>query len=435
MEPLNRIGPRRGALVALIGLLSAMGVFAQTSSDFRIALRDGEVITAELRSRSLQISTGYAGTITVPVASITSVDFGRVPGDMVTLESIYGDRLTGHVLETAIELTLAAGRYSIPVADFALMERSTPTRRSAAADEERVLLSLHNGDRIIGFMPELQLTTRFGRLALSETEQLSISLDPWLQSVARLPDGQTRTVTITDTSLRFRTSIGQALTVPIPAIARIGRSAGAAISLEDFVAAFDARYARITDIIPERFDFEGGVSGTNIPDGGNDMYDGGNTLTVGFQELPYTADRIVESDVLGEGGRYVTMVRPGIFVFAADIADLDQFAITGNLGADGSGEVEGFQLSARAAGEEIVAFGKRVFDAFDPSVNHLFVIPGGTDVRQDIPNDTLEDIHELSNLGEVERIYFLMYAGQQGRRITDDEHQAILEAFLGIIGN
>src|SRR5262249_41122611 len=48
--------------------------------------------------------------------------------------------------------------------------------------------------------------------------------------------------------------------------------------LAALLASLNARSAEITALIPSRFDFTEGATGTNIIDGGSDMYDGGNYL-------------------------------------------------------------------------------------------------------------------------------------------------------------
>ena len=73
------------------------------------------------------------------------------------------------------------------------------------------------------------------------------------------------------------------------------------------------------------------------------MYDGGNLLSTSLSAtaLAYSNNSIASAPAsLGTGGRYFTRKLDGLFVFAADIAGLSYFDITGDLGADGSGSTD-----------------------------------------------------------------------------------------------
>jgi hypothetical protein len=113
-------------------------------------------------------------------------------------------------------------------------------------------------------------------------------------------------------------------------------------TLESVLASLDLHAGSVTAAIPNRFDFSEGIFGYGIDDGGFDMYDGGNYLFTdrgGF--LPYSDGVITPHNALGQTGRYFTRKYQGLWVFAADLDGVQQFAITGNLGADGGGSVDG----------------------------------------------------------------------------------------------
>ena len=196
-------------------------------------------------------------------------------------------------------------------------------------------------------------------------------------------------------------------------------------------------FASITALIPSRYDFTDGVTGTNISDGGGDMYDGGNFLgtniTTAGTYLNYSDNVIASSANLGAGGQYFTRKHPGLFVFAADIAGLSHFEISGGLGADGSGATDTAILTSTRGAVTYKGFVKRVYNAGDPSVNHLIIVQDDPALTRTASADTNSDQHRLSGMGAVTRIYYLLYASAAGGYINNTQTEAIMEAFLDSI--
>ena len=207
--------------------------------------------------------------------------------------------------------------------------------------------------------------------------------------------------------------------------------------LPSVLTALNTDIARITALIPDRFDFTEGVTGTNISDGGNDMYDGGNYLgtnvTTAGSFLSYSDNVIVASSNLGTNGQYFTRKHPGLFVFAADIAGLSHFEITGDLGADGSGTTDTTILTTTRGAATYKGYVKRVYNAGDPSVNHLIIVQDDTALTRTASTDTNNDQHRLSGLAAVTRIYYLLYASAGGGYINDTQTKAIMDAFLNTV--
>jgi hypothetical protein len=94
----------------------------------------------------------------------------------------------------------------------------------------------------------------------------------------------------------------------------------------------------------------GPASVGEISDGGNDMYDGGNVLSTSLCRAktrlgPYTTDMaVIESDCFGSGGSYRMVVERTMMVVVAPKVkgtqgDTWDFEVSGNLGADGRGEM------------------------------------------------------------------------------------------------
>jgi subtilisin family serine protease len=203
-------------------------------------------------------------------------------------------------------------------------------------------------------------------------------------------------------------------------------------SLESVRDALEQQYGAVTSAIPNLYYFSEGESGEGIGDGGDDMYDYGNLLSTelgGF--LAYTNGPIASSPYLGAGGRYFTRKYPGLFVLGADLS-VNQFAINGNLGADGGGSVDGAVLEVSRGGHVWRAFVKRVFNATDPSVNHLILVRDPGAATHQYATNTDDDYQSVTGLSSP-RLYYLLYAGSGGGYIGNAETLTILERFLGVI--
>ncbi len=200
--------------------------------------------------------------------------------------------------------------------------------------------------------------------------------------------------------------------------------------LELWLANFSSRFDEVTSLIPNRFLFSDGDTGSSIGDGGNDMYDGGNYLQISSSYLSYTSGQILDHPSLGPGGRYFTRKVPGMFVFAADLNGVSDFTISGDLGADGGGSVDGSVLSLVAGGQRYRGFVKRVFNAYDPSVNHLIIVPESSGVTHEFSTYTNSDYHRVFDLHGTQRIYYLLMAGAGGSYIDDATMLAIMKRFI-----
>jgi hypothetical protein len=112
-------------------------------------------------------------------------------------------------------------------------------------------------------------------------------------------------------------------------------------SMSTIATSFASNSAAIAATVPSQFIFtlDGGVTGTQINDGGNDMYDGGNTLNTNLgTNIPYTNNVITPSAAFGTGGSYFTNYASGLFMMNAQLgAGVTSFNLNGNNGADGNG--------------------------------------------------------------------------------------------------
>lgn len=234
---------------------------------------------------------------------------------------------------------------------------------------------------------------------------------------------------VTSQPLAISNGNGVTLTLEV----KTGNEAGP--TLEEILAAMNGGFQAIIDAIPDRYDFSEGETGVCISDGGDDMYDGGNCLSTNYGGyIEYSNNLIVGSPLFGPSGRYFTRKYPGLFLLVADMEDVDYFEIVGDLGADGSGSADGTILQADLYGITYYGFVKRVYDASDPSVNHLIIVADNPAADHTYSEGTNEDFHQVTNLGPSTRLYYLLYAGSNGAYIDDDATLNIMQTFLAALG-
>jgi PKD repeat protein len=208
-------------------------------------------------------------------------------------------------------------------------------------------------------------------------------------------------------------------------------------SLDSMLSNLLRNHTNITSQIPNLYLFRDGLTGNSISDGGGDMYDGGNFLNTNLQTaIPYTNNAVLNSTAFGLSGEdYFTCKTPGLFVMVADLDNVSQFRITGNLGADGSGQVAANVINMTHNGVPYVGFTKSVHAAGDPSINHLIIVEqsvGAT--RTHLTTTGLED-HRINNLSSANRIYYLLYSnGYSSVPLSSTVNQSIMTAFLDEIG-
>jgi hypothetical protein len=193
-----------------------------------------------------------------------------------------------------------------------------------------------------------------------------------------------------------------------------------------------------------------------INDGGGDMYDSGNVITTDVSDendevgpVVYTHTRgsaeggegfttssdgeVVDgSNWFGAESTYFTNMYPGLFVLMAKNINIDSFAINGELGADGGGAI--------LSGIVNLGFGykgyyKKVYDAGDPSVNHLIIVPpNSNDITHTVGSSTDNDYDVISGLDGITSISYLLFAKSSGGEVTEEEFTNIGNLFLQTAG-
>jgi hypothetical protein len=193
---------------------------------------------------------------------------------------------------------------------------------------------------------------------------------------------------------------------------------------------------------PSGFNMDLGVNATNISDGCSDMYDGGNFINTNIAtSISYSDNAVTNSASFGAGGAYFTRyLGPGgcqagpatLWYWVADINGLTSMSITGNNGADGSGLQALSTFNVTANGVTYNCFYKRVYNAFDPSINQIFMIREPNSVTQSMGASTDDNLHSLSNLTGVTRVYYMLFAGANGADLSLSA-QSIAQTFANII--
>ena len=245
--------------------------------------------------------------------------------------------------------------------------------------------------------------------------------------------------------------------------------------LQTALEALNERYLEITDLIPNKYFFSDEPDDTDGPlsfgiqDGGGDMYDGANNIDTNLTQdwadvqendgtdtdsIPIThtpagaegegdytsppMDGVVSdgTSYFGAGSEYVTNMYPALWVMMADMISVNQFSIWGGLGADGNGDQN--HDSAPLLGGQYTLFYKSVFDANDPSINHMIIVPGSeAGITHNVPPGTDYDDHNLTGISDRPRIFYLLTSREDGSlepELTLATAILVAEKFLEIVG-
>ncbi len=241
------------------------------------------------------------------------------------------------------------------------------------------------------------------------------------------------------------------------------------INLETALSNLNENYADVTALIPNLYYFwddteEGDEN--EIDDGGDDMYDGANCISTDLieclsythtqaEEIPSTEDDddpqytsppmdgiVVDgADEFGSGSSYFTNMYPGMFVLGATNCSITMFAISGNNGADGDGEVTGYEFSTSIAGNQYRVFVKTVGETNDPSINHIIICNNNEDLEHTWETeDTNNDFDQVA--GPITELFYLVVASRvgsgedaNGDMLLEADALAITDEFLRVIYN
>lgn len=137
----------------------------------------------------------------------------------------------------------------------------------------------------------------------------------------------------------------------------------------------------------------------------------------------------------GVGSSYFTNLYPGMFVLCAKGINIESFSISGNIGADGGGDVDNYDFQTTISGQLYTAFVKRVFNSGDPSINHIIIVKGdGSGISQSVDLGSDADTHIIAGItSSVNEIHYLLLSQDSGVKIDDPEISLITDAYLTIV--
>lgn len=194
-----------------------------------------------------------------------------------------------------------------------------------------------------------------------------------------------------------------------------------------------------------------------IADGGDDMYDTGNIINTNLgTAIPYThtqmdlvndsieaslSDFIMDGEIVSGdetnfdvGSSYFTNLYPGLFVMMADSIAITEFYIDGDIGADGDGIYGSLTYTPTGYEGTYKAYIKKIWNAGDPSINHVFIVnTDGTGITHDPNDNTEDDYNYISGLDDVTTLHYLLFAKSDGAEVTETEFQDVINSYLDIV--
>ncbi len=253
----------------------------------------------------------------------------------------------------------------------------------------------------------------------------------------------TATVTLTPTSAPVLTGCRNDTTLsacnavlsfdPPEALDYCAVSACISSDIADVLTELNTNGASIAGNISNPYSMTDGLTGTCVSDGGNDMYDCGNQLNTDLGTLiSYTNGAMSTSPAFG-GGSYFTAKYNNLWVMTADLNGVSTFFTSGNNGADGSGNADGFDYTVTVGCLDYYVFVKRINGAGDPSINHMFIVPSdgsNPPPTQTFATNTNDDEHRITGLSGYDRLYYMLLAGNSGYAYTNAEIEAAVLDFL-----
>ena len=175
-----------------------------------------------------------------------------------------------------------------------------------------------------------------------------------------------------------------------------------------------------TDLNWENYPWFDLASPSVIPDGGEDMYDVGNrlsiTLTNGQVSAPLVYTQTTTLSASGQSFDYLTYKRSGPTVFVAEFSsasvEMKTLGISGELGADGSGSKRSWNLGS-PAGNGWSCWGQKVHSAgTDPSINQLIMASTSGGGKTTMAGTDYEDWNVTVSKG-TDSFAYVLWAGAQ----------------------
>lgn len=138
----------------------------------------------------------------------------------------------------------------------------------------------------------------------------------------------------------------------------------------------------------------------------------------------------------GVGSSYFTNLYPGLFVLCAKNINISSFSITGNIGADGSGDYDNYDFTVNSGGIDYTVFVKRVWNTGDPSINQIIIVDSdNTSIFQSVDATNERDTHELFNIpNSVNEIHYLLLSRGDEEQIESSDIAQIVNSYLTLVG-
>jgi hypothetical protein len=180
-------------------------------------------------------------------------------------------------------------------------------------------------------------------------------------------------------------------------------------NLEGVLAAIDASGTTLNGVLPSRFDFSEGVTGSSISSGsgsGTSIFSDGNKLNTSLGgPLAYSDGVITGTDTLGAGGRYFTRKLPGLFLFAGDLNGPAWFEVAGYLTYGNSRQTSDFSVSRN--GKRWSAFVVKTADYWR-TINHLILVDQDG-LTHSSATSVSDQQHRVSGMSGKRRCYYLLF--------------------------
>ena len=182
------------------------------------------------------------------------------------------------------------------------------------------------------------------------------------------------------------------------------------------------------------------AGGTFISDGGDDMYDNGNCISVpatptetthcsaisSSMKVTYKAN--CETGTVNGESYSMSMMNGGISLLRFQRYTKDTISINGNIGADGTGFIAGGSYTTGDwSGFWKVTWGGTTVTP-DPGINHLWVTNAPSAIHT-YPSSTNWDYDQLSNVNGYEVVY-LMWGTVAGTRTSDAAMEELVQLFV-----
>ena len=209
---------------------------------------------------------------------------------------------------------------------------------------------------------------------------------------------------------------------------------GPELPLSDVLTQFNANRVLLLTKVPSAYAFPEGITGDKIIEPAtNGLFNGANMHATNIASetvIPYSDNTLSLHAAVGNAGKYFTRKFNTLFLFAADLDQVTNFKIKGQLSTAGLGTAEVSSFKRTVAGMVYRGFFKQVHSLSAPAINHLMIIEDRPGLNQRFSSDTSLDEHEVTGLSGKTRLYHLLFCTLEGRKVTETEVTQLMDSFL-----